>query len=270
MTGGEISNNNAGANNGDGGGLYLSDTSAATISGGYIYGNQAGKDGGGVYVNGGNFAMTGGVINNNTAGSGGGGGVYLKDLSSDATISGVYIYGNQAGANGGGIFFSDSAVSKTLTLQNVYIGVNENDQRSAATANKANGNGTNTGLGGGIFVRMGTVNMQSGYIIGNTGYHGGGVALGMQGTSDAVFNMTGGYICLNTGDDCGGVYVHDGDHTFDGTGATAAVIKANTKSGNASANYLEGGAVNGTFDKGSVLVGGEDGEPDTWDWPPSP
>jgi hypothetical protein len=215
--------------------------------------------------------MTGGEISNNNAGAGNGngGGLYLLETS-DATISGGYIYGNQAGKNGGGIFFSNPDSSKNLIIsQNVYIGA---DKNGVIAPNKANGNDPGGGLGGGIFVEKGTVDMEGGYIIGNVGRHGGGVALGMDGTSDAVFNMTGGYICLNTGYDCGGVYVNDGGHTFDGTLATsgAAVIKANTKNGNASANYLRGGMVNGTFNKGNVLVGGEDGEPDTWDWPPSP
>ena len=58
-------------------------------------GNTAQSQGGGVFVFGGTFAMTGGAVNNNTAQMGGG--VYVE--SGDFTKSGGTIYGQNGGAN---------------------------------------------------------------------------------------------------------------------------------------------------------------------------
>jgi hypothetical protein len=257
--------------NGGNGGAIRASAGTVTISGGTVTGNETTASGtwcGGVYIlNHASFEMTGGVISYNSAGSGYGGGLCFYNLepSSTVSISGGYIYGNEANNNGGGIAFNSP--SRTLTLSNVYIGVDENN---LIKPNKANGIGDDGGLGGGVFVHAGTVTMESGYIIGNQGRHGGGVALGTSSSTSAQFNMEGGYICLNEGYDCGGVYVYSNPGLeFDGTGAVTetAAIKANTKTaGTGGANYYANGT--GVFTRGQVIVGGEGGEDDNYSWPP--
>lgn len=73
------------------------------MSGGSIIGNVTTGDGGGVFMGESTtFEMSGGSIRNNTA-SGKGGGVYANEMMG-ITISGSSITGNTAGNDGGGIF----------------------------------------------------------------------------------------------------------------------------------------------------------------------
>jgi len=60
------------------------------------------SSGGGVFVNGGNFIMSGGEISNNYAGYGGG--VYVDSGSGRFTMSDGKIYKNEAYKNGGGVY----------------------------------------------------------------------------------------------------------------------------------------------------------------------
>ena len=108
----------------NGGGVYLNG-GTFTITGGSINGNKANNDGGGVYMNSGTFTINGGSINGNTAGQNGGG-VYL--LGGKVTIDshGGSINGNTASQNGGGIYFSggDFIIGKERkedASQNDYI-----------------------------------------------------------------------------------------------------------------------------------------------------
>ncbi|WP_461246646.1 Ig-like domain-containing protein [Treponema sp. R6D11] len=94
MTGGEISGN-AGSG---GGGVLLYAKGAFTMSNGVIKGNSTGEGGygGGVFIFGGSFIMTGGAtVSGNRAGSGGG--VSLNEGT--FRIAGGTIYGSNAAAN---------------------------------------------------------------------------------------------------------------------------------------------------------------------------
>ena len=67
------------------------------MTGGTIHDNEAGNNGGGVYINGGNFYMTGGTISGNTAGYNGGG-VYIG-INGKFYKTGGIIYGSDGGSN---------------------------------------------------------------------------------------------------------------------------------------------------------------------------
>jgi TolB-like protein len=105
-TGATISN---GASSGNGGGVYVSG-GTFTMSGGTISGNTAsygGGGGGGVFVNSGTFTMSGGTISGNTSSYGGG--VYVN--SGTFTMSGGTISGNTvSGGYGGGVSVYSSGV----------------------------------------------------------------------------------------------------------------------------------------------------------------
>ena len=112
MTGGAISGNAAVF---DGGGVYVEYGGTFTMNGGAISGNSAGEDGGGVSVNnGGAFTMNGGGISGNSAESKGGG--VLVWYGGDFAMSGGEISGNAAGQDGGGVYLHSSSDSARLRI----------------------------------------------------------------------------------------------------------------------------------------------------------
>lgn len=144
MTGGSISNNSAEYK---GGGVYT--YNEFTMDGGSIYQNTA-VNGGGVYVNGDDdaistFTMNGGSIESNTATAGtgdysyvttaGGGGVYIAEYSTftmnDGTITdnkatdgaGVYVGGNSTSDTGDeGVFNLKGGTITANTARSIYGG----------------------------------------------------------------------------------------------------------------------------------------------------
>ncbi|MDR1301414.1 MAG: hypothetical protein LBK43_02950 [Treponema sp.] len=112
-------------------------------AGSNITGNTCPIDGGGVYVNGGTFTMSGGTISYNTA-SYDGGGVFL--WSGAFTLAGGTISHNSA-AKGGGVCFSGAGI--TFSMSNGTI----------------RGNSATQG-GGGMYVYSGTFTMTGGVIYG--------------------------------------------------------------------------------------------------------
>jgi len=119
LTGTVVENNEA--LNGNGGGIFLDGSENRRADEGYVSmgpdyftsepsavrGNQAGVNGGGVWVYRSYFSMCGDSsrVENNTAGSNGGG-VWISGLDATFHISEGVISGNTAGNNGGGIFAS--------------------------------------------------------------------------------------------------------------------------------------------------------------------
>jgi hypothetical protein len=99
---------------GSGGGVYV-DGGTFTMSGtAAIRGNNVlSGGGGGVYVNGGTFTMTGGVIENNTA-SGSGGGVAITGSGSTFTMTGGVIQNNAASFIGGGVYIVSNSGGTTF------------------------------------------------------------------------------------------------------------------------------------------------------------
>jgi hypothetical protein len=204
-TGSKLSGNTVSSSTG--GGVYVNG-GTFTMSGGEISGNTASSSsGGGVYVaSGGTFTMSGGEISGNTASPSSsssypGGGVYVAS-GGTFTMSGGEISGNTASSRGGGVFVYSSG---TFTMEGGAISGNTASSSSYG--------------GGGVFVSGGTFTMSGGEISGNTAsFNGGGVYVYSSGT----FAMSGGKISGNTTSyEGGGVYVVN-DGTF--TKQTGAVI----------------------------------------------
>ena len=187
MTGGTISGNNA--RWGGGVGVYGS----FTMTGGTISGNSA-KKGGGVYVSGGSFTMSGGTISGNTMQDEYGGGVYAENgaqVSLGGVISDNYgktqtSYGSSSTYGyGGGVYAADS--STVVTIDGATI------------------SGNRAQRGGGVYLYMASVSMNSGSITGNdcTAYHNGGKGAGVAVYSGS-FTMLDGSISANSSNGLGG------------------------------------------------------------------
>jgi len=164
--------------------------------------------GGGVYVSGGSFIMSGGEISGNTISAtsfststafSGGGGVYI--YSGSFTMNGGKISDNSSriyfsneiytGSGGGGVLITRD--SSSFTMNGGVI--------SGNTALTTNTSGNHTARGGGVYVEFYSINftMNGGEISGNTvsstsNAYGGGVYFSSRGS----FTMNGGKISGNT------------------------------------------------------------------------
>jgi hypothetical protein len=159
MNGGEINGNKAGLSNGRGGGVFVGPGNTFTYHNGTITLNEA-YHGGGVYVDNGEFAMSGGNISVNTA-YGDGGGVYVSGSSAFTMSGGASINGNTAAGKGGGVCVLIGA-SGFFTMSGGSI-----------TGNTSNDTAES---GGGVFFSGGPFTMTAGVITGNHapyGYCGG-------------------------------------------------------------------------------------------------
>ena len=139
-------------NNFQGGGVYVGSNATFNMNSGRITNCDVGTDanhvGGGVYVSGGIFNMSGGVIDGNTAVSGGG--VYLTKKAQFA-MSGNAVIINNTGIENGGV----------AALQSEQVVFNMNS--GAIIGNKASGNGAGIFLG-----TTSTFIMKGGTIEGNS------------------------------------------------------------------------------------------------------
>ena len=214
LSAGQVVSNSA---TGDGGGVYISESSAIFTQTGVstIAHNTASgafSNGGGVFVSSGRVTLSGGQILNNSA-SGNGGGLYISD--GRATLSGGQILSNTAGLHGGGVYIHQSSATFTQT------GVSTIAHNSASSSH-----------GGGVYVYAGSATLSGGQILSNTaGLHGGGVYVDQ---SSATFNQTGvSTIAHNTADYGGGVFVNSGTATLSG-----GQILSNTASGDGGGMYV--------------------------------
>lgn len=258
-----------------GGGVCVNMSGSFTMNGGTISQNEA-EQGGGVYLQGStylggsesSFSMSAGEISENTTDSlsesGDGGGVYVA--GGNFTISGGRVSRNEA-EQGGGIFILNGACtmenseiienttfSKALLSQGggVFLG------GGSLTMNSGSINGNKAAKGGGLYELGGDFTMKSGQIDGNTAYvlpgqlcNGGGVYW-----NNGTFRMEGGEIRGNTTsawnmfNHGGGVFVYGGALQISGD----ATITGNSRSGvpnnvylKAEANIIEvAGALTGT------------------------
>ena len=210
MAGGVISGN--ATTGGNGGGIYASSATAnITITGGTIASNTAAQ-GGGVFLNGGTFAMDNGTIRDNDVGAGNGGG--LRVNGGTVTLQDSLITGNSAG-NGGGVYLAATAtINATIDM---YGGSIRNN--TAATS------------GGGARVNGGTFTLHNGSISGNTTINGGGIYLVAGANVNGSLVMSGGSIDGNTASTSGGgVYLNAVTATF---AMSAGEISNNRASGTA-------------------------------------
>ncbi|MBQ6756537.1 MAG: S-layer homology domain-containing protein [Oscillospiraceae bacterium] len=215
-----------------------------SFTGGYITGGTGTKTavstnqryGGGVYVNGGTFNMTGGTIIGNTATYGGG--VYV-DNGGTFNMNGGTIIGNTANFGGGGGVYVDSG----------DYDYDNSKEIPGGTFNMNGGtiSGNTAEDGGGVYVASGyydydnskeipggTFNMNGGTISGNTAEHGGGGGVYVDsGYYDydnnkeipgGTFNMNDGTISGNKAYYGGGVYFYEGTFTMNND----AAISGNT------------------------------------------
>jgi hypothetical protein len=147
-------------------------------AGSRITGNTSSSSGGGVYVNGGTFNLSGGSVSGNaTSIVSSGGGVYVVTGTFD--MSGGAVSGNTASYDGGGVYVSNNAAF--------------NLSGGAVSGN------TSSSSGGGVYVSNdgAAFNMSGGAVSGNTTFsfsfhYGGGVVSG------GIFNMSGGAVRNNT------------------------------------------------------------------------
>ena len=217
MLGGIITNNEA--TNGGGGGVYIGGGRFEMSGSAVITRNKTASSlgGGGVFMNGSDivyalneFIMSGNaVISENTATNGNGGGVYMNSAP-EVTMNGGSITGNTAANNGGGVY----AFSGTFTMNDGTIAGNK------ATAEN----------GGGVYANGSTAFTVKGGTIGgstaadaNAAKYGGGVYV-----KNGAFTMSGGKVTGNgVSKDGGGVRLDKG--TFNMSGS--AVISRNTADG---------------------------------------
>ncbi len=230
----------------------LSETAVFTMYGGEISGNKV-SDSGSINYGGGvrvsdpysTFTMLGGIITNNEATNGGGGGVYIGGGRFEMSGSAVITRNKTASSLGGGGVFMNG--SDTVYALNEFI-MSGNAVISENTATNGNGGGvqinsapdvtidggsitgnTAANNGGGVYAFSGTFTMNDGTIAGNkaTAKNGGGV----YANGSTAFTVKGGTIGGSTAADAnaakygGGVYVKNGTFTMSGgkvTGNTAS------------------------------------------------
>ena len=251
--------------------VYVSGGSFTLADGGILANNTASSDGGGVYMDGGTFTMSGGILTNNTANSdalSSGGGVYMDggtfEMSGNAVIS-----KNQA-PNGGGVYVDNSG---TFTMSGGILTNN-----TANINNRGSGGGVyvdggtftmNNGIifdneaysyGGGVWVYDGTFTMNDGIIFDNEAYtYGGGVAVNRDGT----FTMSDGEISGNKASSTsssaggGGVYVN-GDGTFTMSDGEISDNYAGNRGGgvynSGTFNILDNGSVDGVYLPSGMVI----------------
>jgi hypothetical protein len=248
-------------------------------TGSLITGNVSSSSGGGVYINGGTFSMTGGAVSGNTSSPsssyGGGGGVSVSSGTFSMTggavsgnISSPSSYGGGGGGvyvNGGTFSMTGGAVSGNTSSSSSYGndggGVSVSSGTFSMTGGAVSGNicFSQYSYGGGVSVSSGTFSMTGGVVSGNTSSsstysYGGGVSV-----SSGTFSMTGGAVSGNTSSSYyssfgGGVYVINSG-TFSMTGGA---VSGNTSS--SSYERSSGGGVcvtlNGTFSMTGGAVSG--------------
>jgi hypothetical protein len=89
-------------------------TAALELRNGTITGNSNSNNGGGVYVSGGSFIMSGGTISGNSAGSSGGG---VSVYGGSFDMSGGEISGNSGGVEGGGVWIVGGSFTMSGTAK---------------------------------------------------------------------------------------------------------------------------------------------------------
>ena len=133
-----------------GGAVALFGSTTATISGGYITGNESEKTGGGLYCK--DYAavtMDNGYVTNNKAqnivckgahsNEDGGGGIRLEK-ESNLTLNSGYITGNMAGG-GAGICVRGHRSDATLTMNGGFICANRNEVHCGTAGHQKEGAG---------------------------------------------------------------------------------------------------------------------------------
>lgn len=250
MIGGTICYNNVGTtktDNRQGGGIWLESTSSGdvhntmTMSGGnVIYNTTPGgvsSNGGGIYIGTNNtFEFSDGTIDHNSCNIAWGGGIYI-DGGCTVTLSGGTISNNNAGAGAGLLTWSSTGSRSKLTMETGCIVTNN----EVIAGDTGNGGGMYLGYcnaefkggeitenialnnGGGLDVNYATVTIYAADITYNKAKCGGGISVGVAGTSVKVTVDTSGSANDNTAtisnntatSSGGGIYVVDASATVE-------------------------------------------------------
>lgn len=199
VSGGYIFSNSASTNSEGGGGAIYAQGGSVALNGGYLFDNSAkGGYGGAVYMKDGTLTVSDPAVlaGNRSVKEGGmegtgtldaGGGAVALFGSTDVTISGGYITGNESEKTGGGLYCRESSA---VTMDGGYV-----------TNNKAQNYGCDAHInrdgGGGIRLEENSnLTLNGGYITGNMACSGAGICVTGK-SSDALLTMNGGYICAN-------------------------------------------------------------------------
>ena len=247
-----LSGNSTGGAPGNGGGLHITGPGDSNITGGMVTGNDAAREGGGlwngsgimtidavtidantatgdaaddggagVFNNGGTLNITNGTIVSNNVASGtsaSGGG--LLSTAGDVTITDSSFDSNSANRAGGAIELIDG----NLTFTNSVMSNNDVDG-FAGVANPGNGGGFHvTGMSG-------TIDISTSTITGNAAANEGGGLWNQNGTT---MNVSMSTIDNNSAGEGGGIY---------NNGGAITTVMTSTISGN-SASVSGGGATN--------------------------
>ena len=208
------------ADQGYGGGLYVSTFNGFYLRGGYIDSNRAYVSGGAIYGYHAVVEVSNGVIQNNTADTGYGGAIYAS--LTDVKISNGVIQNNTAiKGSGGGLYiyagslaFNGNATT-FATLRN----------------NKAPGN-----CGGGIYAHnLDTVDIHYIRVEGNSSMYGGGIFL--QNCTNCTID--GGVFTKNYSNQGAGLFVRAGHTTIKGGEFTWNVAGAPPKNADGTYLYVE-------------------------------
>jgi CSLREA domain-containing protein len=174
LNGSIVSNNNTGSPFTDGGGISTQ-TGNISLSGSSVSGNTAGRDGGGIVIEGssGTLSILNSQVDNNTAGSDGGG---IADFSNGGTltIDSSTVSGNRATAGGGGGIGTNGA---TVLISN-----------STLNNNSAGGGGGGGLDDGGISGNSLTI---SGSILSNDSTGSGGAGGAVANFGALIVSITG-------------------------------------------------------------------------------
>jgi len=156
---------------GGGGGIDIENGALATIQNCTISGNSAPAVGGAIIVN---NASSLTVRNSTISGNTGflGGGIFVAN-GSTLVAENCTISGNSAPGSGGGVAFQGD----TATIRNCTIAFN-----------KADSDDNGGGIGGGIFVGLGSVSLQSS-IVGHNSVGASGTKPDISGTVTATFSL---------------------------------------------------------------------------------
>ena len=214
----------------DGGGIHVTgEKGALTMHGGIISYNQAQRNGGGFYVDGGEVEVRGGTITKNNA-TNNGGGFYVNvnpekvikinsksdvtTISNNTAVDGAGAYinqgklriedaetsvvGNEASDQGGGVYLFRG----DFYLADASIGVEGRPNKSTRT-------------GGGAYVNGGNFTMERGSLSYNIGTTGGGGAYINYGNLDpGLVSISGASVSynstVNASGNGGGIYVNKG------------------------------------------------------------
>jgi uncharacterized repeat protein (TIGR01451 family) len=276
---------------GDGGGLYLTETSEADFASLALRGNVANGNGGGIYATDITLAFgNGSVIEENQAQNGSGGGVYIANgemttaqisfLRNKAKLNGGALYApsgpltlanasivqlNEAQTgNGGGIYAGDGEVTLTgVQIEQNFAQLNGGGLylTSTTTSLLVQGNSTihqnksTTGKGGGLYVTGGAVTINSSSVTSNEANQGGG---GLYQTGGTLTVTTNSQISANrtVTSSGGGLAVITGTVIISGS-----AVSQNSAYKDGGGLYAPGGqvSINNSDFKGNVLSLGRGG-----------